>query len=96
MKLEDNADGSVIVLLDAPVKFDGEAQQRITIPKLKGKHLRLATWTIGQVPTLGQLSEFAAQVVEPSGIFDDLDPNDARDVAVHVGMRLGKRPATGE
>jgi hypothetical protein len=96
MKFEENADGSAIVKLDRPVTFKGEDYARLTIPKLKGKHLRKAPWYLIGSPRTGELAEFAANVIEPEGVFDELDAMDARDIALHVGAMLGKRQATGD
>lgn len=96
MKFDENPDGSVIVKLDAPIKVDGAELGRLTIPKLRGKHLRLAPWFLVGSPRTGELAEFAALVVEPPGAFDELEATDARDIAIHVGLMLGKRQATGD
>lgn len=96
MKFEDNKDGSVIVILDAPVVVGKEDISRLTLPALRGKHLRKAPWHLVGAPSLGDVCEFAAEIVEPHGAFDELDASDARDVALHVGAMLGKRRATGD
>jgi hypothetical protein len=96
MKFDENKDGTMIVTLDAPVVLGGEEISRLSVPKLRGKHLRNAPWGLTGNATLGQLCEFAASIVLPEGAFDELDATDARDVALHVGGMLGKRRATGD
>jgi hypothetical protein len=93
---EANADGTVIVKLAQPITFAGQPLSRLTIPALRGKHMRLATWPFGLRPTMGQLFELAAQVIEPAGALDELDAWIARDVAGELILLLGKSRPTGE
>lgn len=90
-----NADGVVIVKLSSPVKFGGEQLTRLTIPRLTGRHMRKAQWEYGVPLTTGLIVDFAAYVVEPIGVLDELDAIVARDVAVEVFSLLGKSQATG-
>lgn len=91
-----NKDGSIIVKLDAPIKLRGEEHQRLTIPAIKGKHMRLCTIKGDGSDTVGTLIEFAAQVVEPIGSVDELEPMDAVTVAGAVRASIeGKAPTAG-
>lgn len=94
--VEHNKDGSSIVRLSEPVTVGNEELTRVTIPALRGKHMRLAPWPLGRPMTVGELIDFAARVVEPLGVVDELTAADARDVAVEVMLKLGKSPPTGE
>lgn len=88
--VEHNSDGTAIVKLTAPVKFQGEERSRLTVPRITGKHMRRAPWGLGREYTIGELCEWAAHVVEPIGVFDELDGDIARDLAVEVVLLLGK------
>lgn len=94
--IEENADGSAIVKLQKPVMLDGQPLDRLTVPALRGKHMRHASWAYGSVPTMGQVIGFAAEVVLPRGALDELEAHVARDLAVEVTLLLGKSQATGE
>jgi len=90
-KLLENSDGSAVVVLDDEVRFKGDEIVRVTIPALRGKHMRLITWDAASgSATGGQLAEFAAQVVTPAGVFDELTPRDALYVTQAVNNLLGK------
>jgi hypothetical protein len=98
--IERNNDGSAIVKLRDPVVFDtgrgADTIGRLTIPRVTGRHMRAATWPLGQSPTLGQTLAWANAIVEPVGIVDELDAQLARDIATEVALMLvGKRPKTG-
>ncbi len=94
-RLEENADGSAVVHLTQPVKYDGELHDRIFIPQLTGRHMRNAGWSYGEKLQVGQVVSFAAAIAEPRGIIDELPAALARDVAVEVVMMLGKSQKTG-
>lgn len=94
--IERNQDGSSIVKLREPVQFNGESQSRLTIPRVTGRHMRAAEWSLGASPTLGQTLAWAASIVIPAGILDELDGVLARDIATEVALMLvGKPPRTG-
>jgi hypothetical protein len=95
VRFETNADGSVIVKLAKPVRWKGEELTRLTIPRITGRHMKHAPWEFGQPLTTGMIVEFAAQVVEPLGVLDELDAVVARDVSVEVFATLGKSQVTG-
>lgn len=97
-KLLENKDGSAVVVLDKPVTFKGEQYERVTVPALTGRHMRLITWAPdGSTPTGGQIADFAARVIVPAGVFDDLGPADALFVSNAVQVVLGKALSpTGE
>lgn len=94
--IEHNGDGSAIVKLTNPVKFKGEEHSRVTIPPLTGKQMRKSPVRLGELPTLGELSEFAAIIAQPSGIFDELSWADAKQVGEAVLEMLGKSLSSGE
>jgi len=91
-----SADGATIVVLRSPVKWRGEETERVTIPALKGRHLARIPFTVGDVPTLGALVEWASAIVLPAGIVDELHPSDAIAIANEVYAALGKSLAIGE
>ena len=88
--VEANSDGTAIVKLARPVTWKGEALSRLTIPRITGKHMRHATWEYGSQISVGQLVDFAARVVEPLGVVDELDADIARDIGMEVVLHLGK------
>jgi hypothetical protein len=92
---ETNADGSVILKLAHPVNFEGRPVSRLTIPALTGKHLKLARWGWSDRVDMGRCAEWAAQIVEPQGIFDGLPIGVAQQVSGEVLLQLGKSLATG-
>lgn len=94
-RFEENADGSAVVHLVRPIKWDGEPVDRLFMPALTGRHMRNAPWSYGEKLQVGQVVAFAASVVEPKGILDELPADIARDVAVEVVMMLGKSQTTG-
>lgn len=83
-----NADGSTIVKLSAPIQVGGEELTRVTIPKLKGKHLKRAAFATEV--TIGHLVALAAEIVQPAGAVDEMEPDDALAVANEVASVLGK------
>lgn len=94
-----NADGSAIVKLIEPIMLKSERGQlephdRLTIPRITGRHLKSAGWTITGQITLAHLAEFASAVLEPRGAFDELPPLVARDVAMEIFVALGKPPGS--
>lgn len=96
-RVEHNADGSVIIRLEKPVKVNGDAHTRLTIPRITGRHLRNATWTFAGSSDgmqLGELIAFTADLVEPRGAVDELDGMMARNVAMEVLSSLGKHLAS--
>jgi hypothetical protein len=93
--VEWNADGSAIVKLRVPFRYDGEERARLTIPALTGKHMRACAWSIAERPTVGQLVEFASAVIEPVGIVDALPAAVARDLSVEVLVSVGKSLGIG-
>jgi hypothetical protein len=95
VRFETNADGSVIVKLEKAVRFKGEDLTRLTIPRITGRHMRHASWEYGSPLTTGMLIDFAAHVVEPLGVLDELDAIVARDVSVEVFATLGKAQGIG-
>ena len=96
--VEYNADGSAILKLTTPVSFNGDEVSRLTVPRVTGRHLRSAPFLLdGNAVSLGQIVSFAASVVLPVGIVDELDAQLARDVATEVlAIMSGKRRATGD
>lgn len=96
VKFDHNQDGSVIVKLSYPVTVNGEQTERATIPALRGKHLRVCPFNAGtaDIP-VGKLVEFAALIVMPVGVVDELDPVDAIAVGAEVAAQVGKSRRTG-
>jgi len=100
--VEHNGDGSAVVRLREPIKFTdktGRTDQlsRLTIPRICGRHMRSATWNLFERPTLGQAMAWAADIVEPVGVLDELEANLARDIAMEVSLILVKKSrSTGE
>lgn len=85
IKFTRNADGSTIGVLSAPVTVGPVSHDRITIPALKGKHMRKFGMVLGDgSTTIGVLIQLAAEVVEPAGIVDEMAPSDAMDVGLEV------------
>lgn len=94
--LEVNADGSCIVKLADPVMWQGEPISRLTIPRITGKHMRHASWAMTGGSTLGDAVTFAAAIVQPIGVIDELPGGVASLIAVEVALLLGKsRRPTG-
>lgn len=95
--IEQNADGSAIVYLKTPIRLKGEEYERVTVPALRGKHMRkcpIVAGATGEVP-VGVLVEFAAQVVLPEGAVDEMTSEDAIRCAVEVASKMGKSQKTG-
>lgn len=90
-----NADGSAIVVLGTPVKFNGDEFTRVTIPAFRAKHLRRLHLEGGKVARVSDMADFAANVVEPAGVYDEMTPADGLFVAEQVMVMLGKSQATG-
>lgn len=89
--LVENADGSAVVKLHDPVRFNGEDIGRLTIPRICGRHMRSANWNLFERPTLGQAMAWANDIVEPVGVLDELEANLARDLAMEVSLILVKK-----
>jgi hypothetical protein len=89
-RVEYNADGSAIVKLEHPVAWKGEQIERLTIPRITGRLLRRAQWSLEHGANMGDVIGFAADVVEPVGVLDELDAFLARGVALEVMHALGK------
>jgi len=94
---ESNKDGSVIVKLSEDVKVGSEVYSRAVIPAISGKIMRLCPFEINNLKLpLGQLVSFAADIITPAGIVDEMNGRDAIAVAIEVGNQLGKSQATTE
>lgn len=93
--VEENADGSAIVKLRDPVMFQGESLTRLTIPRLTGRHMRRAGWIIGEKIAVGRLVEFAAEIIEPVGVVDELPGPIALNLGSEVIVLLGKSGQIG-
>lgn len=89
-----NADGSVVVRLLEPVTFDGEKITRVTLPALRGRHMRSAPM-FDEGITLGDLIEWASKVVQPAGIVDELSPGDCITLAEELATSVGKSRPPG-
>jgi hypothetical protein len=79
-KIETNSDGSAIAKLDEPITLNGEQLTRVTICKIKGRHLM-------GLPVLGSMGQYlllASRVVEPAGAIEEMSPDDAVDIGNHV------------
>jgi hypothetical protein len=94
--IDQNSDGSVVVKLRRPVRFNGEDYTRLTIPALTGRHMRACPYSLGERPVLGELVTFAQAVIEPVGVVDVLPAAIARDLGVEVMMSVGKSLGIGE
>lgn len=92
---EEQSDGSVIVKLSSPVNVKGEATSRLTIPRLRGKHMFAIKGNINELGT-GPTFEWADGVVEPHGAVGELEPMDALEVVARLVGKLLSRQATGE
>jgi len=92
----ESKDGSTIVVLSRAFKHRGDDMERVTIPALTGKHMMRLPMTEGEVPTVGQLIEWANWVVTPLGCVEDMHPSDALDIARRVYANLGKSLTAGE
>lgn len=96
VEFDRNADGSVIVKLSEPIKVGNEEFSRLTIPALRGRHMRLCPFKAGDVDVpMGLLVEFAALIVQPAGAVDELDPLESLAVGAEVAALMGKGRATG-
>jgi hypothetical protein len=82
-------DGSAVVQLRTPVKFDGEMLSRVTIPALRGRHMMSAP-DIDEDVQIGTIITWATKVVEPRGAVEDLYPQDAIAVGKALLVLLGK------
>jgi hypothetical protein len=90
-----NSDGSAIVELSEPIKLNGQELSRVTIPRIKGKHLVTMPVLDGEA-SLGVVVGWAMHVVEPKGSVEEMSPADALDVAKALLESLGKSQPTGE
>jgi hypothetical protein len=91
--IQHNDDGSVILTLLKSITIDGEKLERVTLRALTGKDMRKATFT--DEPTVGQMIDLAAHVVEPPGAIDVMGAADACDAGLAVGQMLGKSRTSG-
>jgi hypothetical protein len=94
--VEHSRDGSAVVRLKHPVKMGNESHSRAFIPALTGRHMRKAGWSLTEGATAGDLIAFAADVVEPLGIVDEMPAFLAREVANVVFVCLGKSQPSGD
>ena len=90
-KLLENKDGSAVVVLDNPVQYQGDEHHRVSLPALCAKHLRFVTWAIDvAAPSHADAVAFAAKLVQPAGIFDELSVIDGLAVEAAAQVLLGK------
>jgi hypothetical protein len=89
---EKNSDGSTIVKLAEPIKLGGDELTRVTIPKLRGKHL------IGApvLDSMGQYLVIAARVVEPKGALEEMTPADAVAIGNHIIELIQGKATAGQ
>ncbi len=85
-----NTDGSCVVKLSGSIHVGGEEISRVTIPAIKGKHMRSAPFSAGVNVTLGHLVTFAAEIIQPAGSVDEMSPDDAIYCAQEVAALLNK------
>jgi hypothetical protein len=85
-----NSDGSSIYKLITPAKVNGDETDRVTIPAITGKHARRLTWLPGVTPTIGQMVDFAAAIVIPTGVVDAMTAGDAFALGFEVAAQLNK------
>lgn len=90
-----NKDGSAIITLSEPITVKGQELTRVTIPAPRGKTLRLSPFVLGEQPTVGQLIEYAARVVQPEGAVDEMSTEDAMLCGNELANMLGKSRKTG-
>lgn len=81
-----NSDGTIIMTLSEPVTVNGALHERVTIPKLRGRHLM----GVPTLDSLGKYVELAARVVEPRGAVEEMCPGDAVAVADQLLSVMGK------
>ena len=86
--IEENGDGSAVVKLAQPVLFQREQLTRLTIPRITGRHMRAARWRVSGASTMGDAVSFAASLIEPVGVVDELDGALAAQLAVEVALIL--------
>lgn len=89
-RLEENADGTIIVKLNRPVRVGSEDVARLTVGRMKAKHVRQVT------RAGGGLDDYADLIVTPEGATGELE-SDEDHVAVMraVDRQLGKYLADG-
>jgi hypothetical protein len=90
-KIEQQSDGSAIVKLGESVTVAGEEVSRLTIPRLKGKHLFGAP----AMTSVGMVLQWAANIVSPKGALEELEPRDAVEVGDFLFVLLTRRPTVG-
>jgi hypothetical protein len=90
-KFDTNSDGTTIVKLDAAIVVNGADVSRVTLPKLKGKHL------FGAPPlgSMGAILQWAAGIVEPKGALEEMDPVDAVEIGDFLFGKLRRTPVSG-
>lgn len=98
--VEHNADGSAVIILEKPVTFTAGKEEdetnRLTVPALRGKHLRMLPVELGESKVQwADIANFAARITLPAGAFDELEWNDSKFVTeVVIGM-VGKAQGGG-
>lgn len=94
---ERNQDGTVIVKLTTPIVFKGEELSRVTIPPLRGKHIKSCPFTLSELADvpIGKVVDFASRVVEPLGCVDEMAPLEAIEVGGELATMMGKSQGTG-
>lgn len=90
-KFEHNQDGSVIVTLSESITVGKETLEKVTIPALRGAHMRVCPFVAGSESyRVEEFVEFAARIVIPVGAVDAMAPADAIEVGSEVATLMGK------
>lgn len=90
-RLDDNADGTVIVRLERPIIVDGEELHRLTVGRVKVRHHRTA-----RAANFG-IDAYADELVTPKGAVGELECDaDYMAVQVAVSRQLGKFRGAGD
>lgn len=91
-----NEDGSAIVKLSETIRVANQELTRVTIPKVRGRHLFKAP-VMGPGLPIGPVIEWASHIVTPAGAVEEMCPKDAIAVANWILDNWAKKsPATGE
>jgi hypothetical protein len=91
-----NEDSSAIVKLSEPIRVGKEELTRVTIPKIRGRHMFKAPVMAHGMP-IGPVIEWASHIVIPAGAVEEMCPKDAIAVANWIMEHwAGKSIATGE
>jgi len=93
--VEYNKDGSAIIKVET-FKLNGEEHSRVTVPPLRGRHMRKIGWSGGAEVAIGKLVDLAAEIIEPAGSIDSMSSEDALFCATVVADFLGGRRQTGD